>query len=330
MRAVIYHEYGSPEVLHLAEVEIPTPKDDEVRIRVHATSVTTGDCNLRGFVFVPNGLRGVTRLVSGIRRPSKPILGVEFAGEVEAIGKDVTVFKVGDAVFGLDGSKLGAYAEYKCIAQDAGIVLKPDNLTFEEAAIIPNGALTAYTFLKKLADMQAGQTALIIGASGSVGSAAVQIAKYLGGQVTGVCSTGNIDLVKSLGADAVVDYTQVDYTQPGPTYDLIFDAVGASSFAACKPVLSPGGAYLAVAGGILEFWQMLRTSLLGNKKVVAGLASEKQADLVIIREMVAGGHLKPIIDRSYPLEEIVAAHRYVDAGHKKGNVVIHVAPAAAS
>lgn len=326
MKAVAYENYGSPEVLQLRDVEKPTYGDDDVLIKVHASSVTTGDVNVRGFVFVPSGFKLLSRLMFGLTKPKKQILGVEFAGEIETVGKHVTTFKVGDAVFGIDGNRLGAYAEYKCMPESAGITHKPDNLTYEEAVAIPNGALTALTFLKNMGNVQKGHKVLVNGASGSVGSAAVQIAKALGAEVTGVCRTANIDMVKSLGADAVIDYTKEDFTQNGETYDIIMDAVGKSSFSACKPSLNPNGQYLAVAGGLKEMLQALWTSIIGGKKVRAGASSESKKDLLFIKELVEAGKLKPVIDRCYPMEQIVEAHRYVDQGHKKGNVVITIVP----
>ena len=324
MKAVVYERYGSPDVLHLAEIKKPMPKDNEVLIRVHATTVTTGDCNMRGFVFVPPGFKSISRLMFGLRRPRKSVLGVELAGEIAAVGKAVTRFKVGDPVFGIDGIRVGAYAEYKVMPEGAGLALKPANLGYAEAAAIPNGALTALTFLRKLGHVQQGQTVLIIGASGSVGSAAVQIAKHFGADVTGVCSTVNVELVKALGADQVIDYTQQDFTQNGQTYDVIFDTVGKSSFLACKNSLTATGRYLAGAGGPGVFGHMLRTSLFGGQKVLAGVSSEKQEDLAFVKDLVETGAIRPVIDRTYPLEQIVEAHRYVDTGRKKGNVVITV------
>jgi NADPH:quinone reductase-like Zn-dependent oxidoreductase len=325
MKAIIYTEYGPAEVLKLAEVAKPAPKDKEVLIKVHATSVTTGDCNMRGFTFIPRGFGLISRLMFGYSKPNKTILGVELAGEIEAVGKDVTLFKKGDQVFGLDGSGIGAYAEYKCMPESGGLIVKPANLTYEEAAVIPNGALTALTFLKKLANLQPGQKTLVNGASGSVGSAAVQIAKYLGAEVTGVCSAANVSLVKSLGADQVIDYTREDFTKSGQVYDLIFDTVGKTSFALCKNVLKPKGLFLASAAGLPEFGQMLWTSIMGGQKVLAGVSSESQEDLAFIKELVEAGKLKPVIDRRYALEQTAEAHRYVDQGHKRGNVVITVA-----
>jgi NADPH:quinone reductase-like Zn-dependent oxidoreductase len=324
MQAVVYENYGPPEMLRLVDVAKPTPGDDELLVKVHATTVTTGDCNLRNFVFVPNGFGLISRLMFGFNAPKTKILGLEFAGEVEAVGANVTLFKPGDAVFGIDSKRLGAYAEYKCIPEGAGVLAKPANLTFEQAAAIPNGALTALVFLRNLARLQAGQTILIIGASGSVGSAAVQLAKHYGAVVTGVCSGANVELVRSLGADSVIDYTQTDFTTQGKTYDVIFDTVGKSSFTQSRPSLAPKGCYLAGAGGIGEFGQMAWTSLFGSHKVLAGQGSERKEDLAYIRELAEADSLKPVIDRSYPLQQIAEAHRYVDTGRKKGNVVITV------
>ncbi len=326
MKAMVYTQYGPPDVLHLQEVAKPTPKANEVLIKVHATTVTTGDVNARGFVFVPNGFRFIARLMFGLNKPKKHILGVEIAGEVESVGAEVQRFKPSDQVFGLCGVRLGSYAEYNALPEKIGLTHKPAHLTYAEAAAVPNGALTALTYLRNLAKIQPGQSILINGASGSVGSAAVQLAKYFGAHVTGVCSTKNLELVKSLGADAVIDYTQTDFTQNGQTYDIIFDTVGKTTFAACQASLKPNGLFLAGAGGLREFGQMFRTALMGGKKVKAGVSSERHEDLDLIKEIVEAGHFKPVIDRCYPLEAMVEAHRYVDAGHKKGNVVIQVIP----
>ncbi len=324
MKAIVYTEYGPPDVLQLREVDKPVPRDNEVLIRVYATSVTTGDCNARNAVFVPAGFGLLQRLVFGLRTPKRPILGVELAGEIAAIGQNVTQFRPGAQVFGLDGVRLGAYAEYKCMPEAGGLALKPANLTYEEAAVLPNGALTALTFLRDKGNIQRGQKVLIYGASGSVGSAAVQLAKYYEAEVTGVCSTSNLDMVTSLGADRIIDYTQEDFTKGDETYDLIFDTVGKTSFSGCKNSLQPTGRYLAGAGGLPELGQMVWTSLVGGRKVFMGPSSERQEDLVFLKELAEAGKLKPVIDRCYPLEQTAEAHRYVDQGHKKGNVVITV------
>ena len=280
--------------------------------------------NIRGFVFVPSGFGLPTRLSLGLRKPKKTILGIELAGEIEAVGKDVERFRKGDQVFGIDGPGRGAYAEYKCMPEGGGLAIKPANLTYEEAAAVPNGALTALTFLRDMGNIQSGQKVLINGASGSVGTAAVQLAKYYGAEVTGVCSTTNLDLVKSLGADKVIDYTKEDFTKSSETYDFIYDTVGKTSFSGCKNSLKQNGIYLANSPGLREFIQMGWTSMIGGKKVMAGASSEKAEDLIFLQELFETGKIKPVVDRSYPLEQTAEAHRYVDKGHKKGNVVITV------
>jgi NADPH:quinone reductase-like Zn-dependent oxidoreductase len=295
-----------------------------VLIQVHATSVTTGDCNARGFTFVPPGFGFIARLAFGLRKPRQPVLGVELSGEIVDVGKDVRLFKQGDQVFGIS-QKYGAYAEYICLAEDAGLVLKPANLTYAEAASIPFGANTALYFLRDMAKLQPGQKILIIGASGCTGAYAVQIAKYYGAEVTGVCSTRNLEMVRTLGADHVIDYTQEDFTQNGQTYNVILDMVpGKSSFASDQSSLKPNGLYLAGAGGLESFAQMAWTMMTGGKKVLAGVAPGRVEDLVFLKELLEAGKLKPVIDRCYPLEQTAEAHRYADTGHKRGSVVITI------
>jgi NADPH:quinone reductase-like Zn-dependent oxidoreductase len=324
MKAIVYTQYGPADVLHLQEVEKPAPKDNEVLIKVHATSVTAGDCNARGFVFVPPGFGFLARLMFGPRKPRQPILGTEFSGEIVEVGKEVRLFKVGDQVFGIS-QKYGAYAEYTCIAENACLVLKPANLTYEEAASVPFGANTALYFMRDKAKLQAGQKVLIIGSSGCTGVYAVQLAKYYGAEVTGVCSTKNLEMVRSFGADYVIDYTREDFTQNGQTYDVILDMVpGKSSFAHYQSSLTPNGLYLAGAGGLESFAQMAWTALTGGKKVIAGMAPDRMEDLVFLKELVEAGKLKPVIDRRYPLEQTAEAHRYADTGHKRGSVVITI------
>jgi NADPH:quinone reductase-like Zn-dependent oxidoreductase len=316
MKAIVYTKFGPPDVLQLQEVEKPTPKDNEVLIKVVATTVVKEDPDMRaspGF--------------NGFLKPRNPILGQELAGEVEATGKDVTRFKQGNQVFGID--MFGAYAEYKCMPEDGALAIKPTNMSFEEAASVPNGALTALPFLRDKGKIQNGQTVLIYGASGSVGAAAVQLARYYGAEVIGVCSTPNLEWVKSLGADQVIDYTQEDFTENGKTYDIIFDTVGKRSFSECRGSLKDEGIYLATVLTPVMMLQALWTAKRGSKKVkfaATGLrpASEKVKDLVFLKELIEAGKIKPVIDRSYPLEQIAEAHRYVEKGHKKGNVVITV------
>jgi NADPH:quinone reductase-like Zn-dependent oxidoreductase len=325
MKAIVYTDYGPPDVLQLRDVEKPAPKDHEVLIRVYAATVTAGDVNVRGFTFVPPGFGPLPRFMFGLRKPRKPILGTELAGEIEAVGKAVTLFKEGDQVFGIGSKEFGAYAEYTCRSEAGALALKPVNVTYEEAAAIPFGAGTALYFLRDRAKLQRGQKVLINGASGGVGTYAVQLAKYYGTEVTGVCSSVNVALVKSLGADKVIDYTQEDFTQSGETYDIIVDTVvGKTSFKRCKGSLKPQGRYLPVAGGLREIGQMLWTSITGSQKVIAGSPPERKEELIFLKQLVEEGKIKPVIDRRYPLEQIVEAHRYVDKGHKKGSVVITV------
>lgn len=328
MKAIVYTEYGPADVLHLQEVEKPTPKDDEVLVKVHATSVTAGDCNARGFVFVPTGFGLLARLMIGLRKPKQTILGGELSGEIAAVGKEVRQFKIGDQVFGNAAEKFGAYAEYVCLDEKAVLVIKPANLSFEEAASIPFGAMTALYFLRDMAKLQGGQKILIRGASGCTGVYAVQLAKYYGAEVTGVCSTANLELVKSLGADQVIDYTREDFTHNGLKYDVILDmVVGKVSFASYKGSLEPNGLYLAGAGGLKEIAQMAWTALTGGKKVLAGMAPERKENLEFLKELLEAGILKPVIGRRYPLEQTAEAHRFADTGHKTGSVIITVTPA---
>jgi NADPH:quinone reductase-like Zn-dependent oxidoreductase len=323
MKAIVYTEYGPPDVLQLKEVEKPTPKDNEILIRVCATTVTSGDVRVRGFIFPPLFWL-LSRIMFGLRKPRKKILGANLAGEIEAVGKDVKLFKEGDQVFGATGLGFGTYAEHKCLPEDGAVAIKPANITYEEAASVPHGASTALYFLRK-GNIQNGQKVLIYGASGAIGTFAVQLAKYFGAQVTGVCSTTNLELVKSLGADKVIDYTKEDFTKSGETYDVIFDTVGKSSFSGSIISLKQKGVYLLNG---MDFTRMVRglwTSLTSSKKVIFGVASEKTEDMIFFKELMEAEKIKSAIDRSYPLEQIAEAHRYVEKGHKKGNVVITVA-----
>jgi NADPH:quinone reductase-like Zn-dependent oxidoreductase len=327
MKAIVYTKYGPPEVLQLKEVEKPAPKDDEVLIRVYATTVNAVD---------PVGRTGEPRFARiidpalGLTAPKHTILGAELAGEIESVGKDVKLFNEGDQVYGT-GTGYGAYAEYICLPEEGTtLAIKPTNMTYEEAAAVPGGALTALPFLRDKGNIQSGQKVLINGASGSVGSAAVQIARYYGAEVTGVCSTANLELVKSLGAVKVIDYTNEDFTKNGQTYDIVFDTVGKSSYSRCKSSLKQRGIYLTTIPTLAVILQMLWTSKIGSKKATfaaTGMrpASDKAKDLVFIKELIEAGKIKSVIDRRYPLEQIPEAHGYVETGHKKGNVVIIVA-----
>ena len=319
MKAITYSKYGSPDVLQLKEVTNPIPKDNEVLIKIYATTVTSGDCRMR------RADPFAVRFFNGFTRPTKiTILGNEFAGEIKAVGKDVRLYRIGDQIFGQAGLSLGANAEYICLPEDGTLAIKPANITYEEAATIPFGGSTALHFLRK-GNIRSGQNVLIYGASGSLGTAAVQLAKYFGVEVTGVCSTANLELVKSLGADKVIDYKKEDFTKNGQTYDIIFDTVGKSPFSGCVKSLKQKGIYLrAVHMTVPSIVRGVLTSMTGSKKVIGGVATERKENLVFLKELIEVGKFKPVIDRRYPLDQIAEAHRYVDKGHKKGNVAITV------
>jgi NADPH:quinone reductase-like Zn-dependent oxidoreductase len=320
MKAIVYRKYGPPEVLRLEHVPKPHPEVDEVLLQVRATTVTAGDINLRGFAFVPNGLKPLTRLVFGLRKPKQAILGTEVAGQVVAVGENVTRFDVGDAVFGIGSSELGAYTEYVTRKAVGALALIPDGMTFEEAASVPFGATTALYFLRDRANVQPGQHVLVNGASGGVGVYAVQIAKALGAEVTAVCSTRNTEIVRDLGADHIIDYTREDFTKNHATYDIVLDTVlGAMTFDQAKPALKPDGLYLAVAGGLGE---MIRSAW--NKRIIVGAASETAEAMETLVAMLNAGQIVPLIDRTYSLEGTAEAHRYVETRRKRGSVVIKI------
>lgn len=318
MKAIIYEKYGGPEVLQLKEVKTPTPKDNEVLVRVYATSVNSGEIRLR------KADPFAVRFMFGFLRPKQPILGVVLAGEIEQAGKNVTQFKEGDQVYGTTGMLFGAYAEYVCLPANAALALKPVNLTYKEAAAIPFGATTAMHFLRK-ANIKRGQKLLIYGASGAVGTAAVQLAKYFGASVTAVCSTANMIMVKSLGADYVIDYSKQDFSKNQNKYDIIFDAVGKSNFSGCVQSLKKNGKYLrvvhmSVSAIVCGLW----VNMTSRKKVIGGGITETSDDLLFLNHLIEGGDLKPVIDRTYPFHQMAEAHQYVEMGHKKGNVIITV------
>jgi NADPH:quinone reductase-like Zn-dependent oxidoreductase len=328
MKAIVYTAYGPPEVLHLQKVTQPTPAAHEILVKIRATSINYGDLIARRFGHVSPrefNMPGIfwlpARLAFGWRKPKKPTLGSEYAGEVAAVGRDVTQFKVGEAVFGYQGQQMGANAEYLCVPQDGMVGHKPINMSYEEAATVPYGALTALNLLRK-ADIQPGQKVLINGASGGIGTAAVQLAKHFGAEVTGVCGAPRMDYVLELGADKVIDYQRKDFTSNAVQYDLIFDVLGKGAFADYKKSLTPNGRYLLASFKMKQLLQMAWTSLRGGQKVICALSGETRADLLHIKELVEAGKMKAVVDRRFPLAQTAEAHRYVEAGHKKGSVVI--------
>ncbi len=317
MRAVVHDTYGPPEVLRLEEVDRPAPSDDEVLVRVHATTVNRTDCGWR------SGTPFFVRYFTGIRRPKQRILGMELSGEVDALGSAVSGFAVGDHVFGVKG--FGANAEFVCVRETAALAHKPASMSFEEAAAVCDGACLAMSCLRN-ADLREGRRLLVYGASGSIGTAAVQLAKHFGAHVTAVCNTANVELVRSLGAEEVIDYLQDDFTQNGKTYDVIFDSVGKHSFRRCRRSLAPGGRFIETDLGF--FWHVpalaLLTRLVGDRKVTLGIGKYRRDDVLFVKELIEAGEYRPVVDRTYPLEDVVKATRYVETGQKTGNVVLTV------
>lgn len=320
MKAVVCERYGPPEVLQLQEIAKPVPGDHEVLIKVRATTVTAGDWRVRSLT-MPAGFGFVARLVLGYSKPRQPVLGSELAGDIEAVGKAVSQFKAGDRVIAFSGARMGCHAEYKCMPADGALALKPLNLDYEEAAAISFGGTTALDFFRR-GKLQRGESVLVNGASGGVGTAAVQLARHFGAEVTGVCSGANLELVKSLGAAHVIDYTQADFTRNGKTYDVIVDTAGTAPFSRCQHALKAGGRLLLVLSGLPEMLRAPWVSLTSDKKVIAGPAAERAEDLRFLAALAEAGNYKPVIDRRYPFEQITEAHRYVDSGRKRGNVVI--------
>ncbi|PHR18696.1 MAG: NAD(P)-dependent alcohol dehydrogenase [Fluviicola sp.] len=331
MKVIICTKYGSPEVLKIKEIETPVPRDNEILVKNFATSVSKADTRIRSFS-VPLAFWIPGRLALGITKPKKNILGGELAGRIESVGKDVKNFKQGDEVFAATGMEFGTYAQYVCIPEDGVVAIKPANISFQQAAVIPIGARTALYYLRK-ANIKKGQKVLIYGASGSVGSYAVQIAKFLGAEVTAVCSSTNIDLVKNIGADKVIDYTDNDFSLGYNTYDVILEAVNKSSFLQCNKALKEEGVYINVAAAIKTL-AMLWVSMTSKKKIIPAPPSEhtdyitKSEPLLFLKKLVEEGKISPLIDQEFGMEQIIEAHRYVDKGHKKGNVVIRMNTAA--
>lgn len=320
MRAIIYKKFGSPKVLELANMEKPTPKDNEVLIKVHASTVTSADCMMR------RGDTFLSRMLLGFAQPKKKfqILGTEFSGTIEAVGSKVAKFKIGDEIYAFRGFGTGCYAEYKCMKETESLANKPSNMSFEEATSVVDGASTALFFLKEKANIQKGQKVLINGASGSIGTYAVQLAKYFGAEVTGVCSTKNVDLVKFLGADKVVDYNKDDFTIAGKRYDIIFDTVGKSSYNLCNKALKSDGKYITTVMSLKVVVQALVTKLGNNKKVIFAMSLNKTEALNFFRSLIEEGKIRTVIDKQFSMEELAIAHEYVEKGHKIGNVVISI------
>jgi NADPH:quinone reductase-like Zn-dependent oxidoreductase len=318
MKAVLFTEYGPPDRLRLADIEAPRPGRGEILIRVRATTVTRAECMMR------RGDAAVARLALGLRKPRKRyrVLGSELAGEVAAVGEGVARFKAGDRVYGFTGFRQGAHAEYACVAEKASIAAIPAGVGYDEAATLADGATTASFFLRGKARLRAGQRVLVIGASGSIGVSAIQIAAALGAEVSGVCSGRNAQLVLSLGAARVFDYEKEDFTASGETWNVIFDAIGAGSFAACKASLAPGGIYMRTTGGPRDFARTLWTSVLGGKRAVYAMSIDKRKDLAYLNDLLARGGIRPVIDRRYALGDIAEAFAYVETGRKRGNVVV--------
>jgi NADPH:quinone reductase-like Zn-dependent oxidoreductase len=320
VKAIVYERYGPPDVLRLTDLPKPAPKDNEILIRTRATTVTSGDWRVRSLE-VPAGFGLLSRLALGISGPRQKILSSELAGEVESVGKNVTKFKTGDDVFAFPGVRMGSYVEYKCMPEDGPVALKPANVTFDEAAAISFGGTTALDFFRR-GKLESGEKVLVNGASGAVGAAAVQLARHFGADVTGVCSSANMELVQSLGASRVIDYTKEDFTENDETYDVIIDTAGTAPFSRCRRSLKEGGRLLVVLGRLSDMLRIPWVSMTGSRKIVAGTAVGRAEDLRYLANLAASGQFRAVIDRRYPFAQMVEAHRYVDTGRKRGNVVV--------
>jgi NADPH:quinone reductase-like Zn-dependent oxidoreductase len=330
MKAVVYTKYGPPDVLHVKEVDKPVPKDNEVLIRVRAAAVNYGDIVARNFRNIPASKFNMplllwfpSRIYFGLRKPKRHILGNDFSGDIESVGKNVTTLKSGDPVFAYRGQKMGAYAEYVCMPADGMVQHKPSNMSYEEAAAIAYGGLMASSHLEKV-EIKEGDNVLVNGASGGIGSMGVQLAKHAGAEVTGVSGTERLDMMRAIGADKVIDYTQEDFTQTGEKYDLIYDILGRSSFSRCKNSLTDDGRYLLASFKTGDLMQMIKTKWSKGKKVICAMAREKPENLAKLKEMAEAGKIKSVIDKTFPLEAAAEAHRYVESGQKKGHVIITV------
>ncbi len=322
MRAIVHTKYGPPDELQLKEVKKPFPGNNEVLIKIHASTVTTSDCNVRNFTFVPKSFKFLSRILFGFNNPKIKILGIDLAGEIEAVGKDVKLFKVGDHVFGSPGTQMGGHAEYSIVSEKGALAIKPADMPWEQAAAISLAGNTALFFIRDLGKIQPGQKILIHGASGAIGTYAVQLAKYYGAEITGVCSATNAEMVKSLGADKVIDYSKEDFTKSGEKYDFVFDVMGKTTYFQCKGILKPKGIYLENMLELKDIPKMIWTTITGGKRIKGGVSKESAENLNFLIELYESGKLKPVIDRIFPLESTAEAFRYVEQGHKKGNVVI--------
>jgi NADPH:quinone reductase-like Zn-dependent oxidoreductase len=323
MKAAVYHRYGPPNVVTIADVPKPVPRADEVLIRIAATTVTTGDWRARSLI-LPPGFGFMGRLAFGLFGPRQPILGTECAGEVEAVGPAVTRFRPGDEVFAFTGARMGCHAEYRAVAEGGLIARKPANLRFEQAAALGFGGTTALPFLRDRGGIKAGDRVLVVGASGGVGSAAVQLARAFGAEVTGVCSAVNADLVRSIGAQRVIDYAREDFAAGVESWDIILDTTGTAPLSRCERVLNPGGRLLVVLGSLAQALGLERPARGSGKQVIAGVVQARPEDIGVLAELAAAGRYTPVIDRVYPLADAAAAHAYVDTGHKRGSVVLSV------